>query len=95
MDKPISVGDLVQVVRKKPCGCIDTLGEIFVVETIVPAWAPAHCGTCMETTSSKGTPIAKWPGSQNFYSELSRLRRIPPLSELEGEQREEEIHATR
>jgi hypothetical protein len=89
MDKPISVGDLVMVVRD--C-CGQYLGLTFRVEKV---WTPSQgviCTECRvdfgsisvaETGMPKGIPAGRLP--------LSWLKRIPPLSELEGEKTQEDI----
>lgn len=87
MDKPISVGDMVMVVRD--C-CSKYLGLTFRVEEV---WTPSQgviCTECRldfgsiavaETGMPKGIPAGRLP--------LAWLKRIPPLSELEGEKTDE------
>ena len=81
----ISVGDLVQVVRSAPCcGPSKAIGWVFVVEEIIVSqhqcWGCGHISVPL--------PIAN-VGAQWFH--VSRQKRIPPLSELEGVKTEEDI----
>ncbi len=85
----ISVGDLVQVVRKAGyCEC--WLGRIFVVEALERSPdGQIICDTCGTT---KPTELdAQKPGGG--WNPVVMLQRIPPLSELEGVKTEETIHA--
>lgn len=84
MSEPISVGDLVVIVRSC-CGRL--VGRIFIVGEI--EFQRTRCHKC-------GWSGGEMHGSlnQNWWGvPLSWLRRIPPLSELEGEKRDEEITA--
>lgn len=84
MDKPISVGDLVVVSRPVAhCGCPDRLGLIFRVSEIRPALQFGFCSTCNKNVISNGILIAI--GARPTSVALYRLKRIPPLDELEGE----------
>ena len=90
MDKPISVGDLVMVVKLMPCGH-GKPGAIFRVQTIEdplglqPNWC-VHCKTVFADRS----PLAIGDGQTvGFF----RLKRIPPLDELEGVKEREELTA--
>ena len=83
MEKPISVGDLVEVVRPRGC-CPEhsRFGMVFVVADIHAAEHPhayscAHCGAPIE--AARALPV-----DSNKWFELSRLKRIPPLGELDG-----------
>lgn len=78
-DRPIQVWDLVQVVRGMPCCGYQTGAEgmCFVVSGIVPVEDHcAYCGTIMLPFGAE-----RCPG--RFPISIERLRRIPPLSELE------------
>jgi hypothetical protein len=88
MDKPISVGDLVTY-RKVCCPRFTDGVWIFRV-AVMHRQRPADC-KCMGC----GAPIpyevcaaelSEYPGTP-----LSWLKRIPPLSELEGERTQEDI----
>jgi hypothetical protein len=85
MDKPISVGDLVVVVRA--C-CADTslyLGKMFIAGP-PSSEAKPRCRHCLTPT---GNPIFTDEHWANFSS--WRLKRIPPLSELEGQHSEDQL----
>lgn len=90
MDKPISVGDLVQVVRPAPCcGGTGFLGSVFVVDWMDLAEGPcSYCGCDASEVMLAGP--AEFP-EDGFP--LSALKRIPPLGEIESEEHEDEIHA--
>jgi len=79
MDKPIAVGDLVQVVRG--C-CAVRLGKVWTVEKIVNLgnFTNTACDFC--GAPQFGLAAGNW--TVNEGAPLSFLKRIPPLSELEG-----------
>lgn len=81
MEKPISVGDLVQVVRAAPCGCSGIIGLIFEVGRIVPHYN-SWCAGCGLTRDSVGA--AANDTEDRGWCDLYRLKRIPPLEELAG-----------
>jgi hypothetical protein len=88
MDKPISVGDLVVVVSDRIC-CHNpeaNYGETFRVTRFRDATGePCEgCGDKSPQTNALGE------GHKRGY-DVRRLKRIPPLSELEGEKRDEKI----
>ena len=86
-DKPISAGDLVIAVRATTC-CAKfgrKAGVPFRVERI--ATFPTSCSQCGRI---RNVPIAS---GDIGNVDLDRLKRIPPLEELEGEKRDEEITA--
>lgn len=85
----IKEGDLAQVVRGHECG----IGRIAsVVKLIAEDGAGCVCVECGADTSEKiGVPLALM--SDGKYRAVWRLKRITPLSELEGEKRREEIEA--
>jgi hypothetical protein len=92
-DERISVGDLVQIVRWGGC-CDGRIGQIFQVAKIGHYELGGYCAVCWTASvippgipfryalatsgSTKGTPM-QW------------LKRIPPLSELEGQRTEEDL----
>ena len=89
-DKPIAVGDLVQVIKPGRCGCTKALGEIFVVAE-VNRWAGwADCIVCGKTVIPPNILRAR-DAADGTATELERLKRLPPLSELEGERTEEQL----
>jgi hypothetical protein len=83
MDKPISVGDLVQVVFPRECGHAQKLGSVFVVGKILPT--RTACPTCSHEEMKQDCAETHTGGCTPLY----RLKRIPPLEELEG--REENL----
>lgn len=86
MSEPIKVGDLVCVVRDKCCG--RRLGLTFVVGEI---WdGGKRKGSCFYCGFKPREAIACSDNSpDSLGAPLSWLKRIPPLSELESEKREE------
>jgi hypothetical protein len=97
MDKPISVGDLVMVVRGHECVVAKVGGVPYTVEAIVPqmfgGWYCPVCDTENHGTSeaygAKLSPLHTGPGSG---IPLGWLKRIPPQPELEGADSWEEIN---
>lgn len=85
-NKPIAVGDLVCVVRAGGfCSCY--LGTIFIVQEIAPSPdGYLNCSLC-RVRAPTGLDARK-PDDKGWHS-LAQLKRIPPLSELESERREE------
>ena len=88
-DRPIQVGDLVVIVKTPPCGCTNGLGKIYRVLGIDKGPGNNWCAYCEKFFGSHISAIF----SENSGAALYRLKRIPPLSELEGEKCDEEIHA--
>lgn len=107
MSEPISVGDLVQVVRGHSCLMSRVGGYTFTVTEFVKqiggGWT---CGICGERNLGKhdsygaaGCPKPPTRIHQPYAHltkgaaciPLSFLKRIPPLSELEGERRDEKL----
>jgi hypothetical protein len=88
-DKPISVGDMVVVVKPSEC-CGDTrnIGWIFRVDNMMGG--ANYCGICKKDW---GESLDLWPNGSRWSVPIQNVKRIPPLSELEGERREEEIPA--
>src|SRR5574341_807409 len=86
---PISVGDLVQVISWPCCGA--ELGYIFTVGEVMAGMDNGYCSFCGDSNHHGGLGKVR---SERGYVYLQRhLKRIPPLSELEGEKRDEEITA--
>ena len=86
MSEPIKVGDLVMVVKKNVCGCDWSVGMVFKVIAIDRTQAKNWCCKC-------GALYGPFDQAVNgvWGAALYRLKRIPPLSELESEKREEDI----
>ena len=89
MSEPIKVGDLVMLVRE--CCPVDSaIGKIFSVAEL-----RNHSYWCHYCRWSAGQLSGARVNGQDSHCSypLSWLKRIPPLSELEGENRDEEITA--
>lgn len=89
MSEPIKVGDLVQVIRGTGCSCDkahSSLGLIFRVERM--GLSSGQCHWCHAYVGCENAKAAK-PADYGSFS-LHRLKRIPPLSELEGVKTEED-----
>ena len=85
-DKPIAVGDLVQVVRPTPCcGNAYAVGRrVFKVADL--ATTQGFCSFCFMPT---GLVPAAYNADNGQHYHLHRLKRIPPLSELESTKTDE------
>jgi hypothetical protein len=90
MNSPIKVGDLVQVVRGKPCcGYIGPkTGTYFIVTAIVNRGIKA-CPNCHK----ESVFIKLLDGSGQKGWRIERCERIPPLAELEQAEDKEELPA--
>lgn len=93
MDKPISVGDLVQVVRS--CCTKRVNRPTFIVGEIKGGggiqFGYSYCSSCM--TPMPNVYFAMPAGGMPVGQPLPWLKRIPPLDELEGVKHDEEITA--
>lgn len=87
MSEPIKAGDLVQVVRgNRCCGyAADDIGKITVVASLRSSTA-GECFKCGQLQGEDGAIAVTAAG--DFF--VWKLRRIPPLEELEGHITEEE-----
>ena len=87
MNEPIKEGDLVQVVKPSECiGGDDGLGHIFQAGKIERGEnIPGNCSYCGKPGHVGGPGTWDGPVQENgsYWWPLRRLRRIPPLSELE------------
>lgn len=76
----IKAGDLVVVSRPRRCGCVGRLGKVFAVShvhTCVGNMKCASCGALYPAIAYAQDEIGK-------TYDIERLKRIPPISELEG-----------
>ena len=89
----IKVGDLVMVVRLRsmPCKCVSSksLGLIFRVDS-VHEWDNTKCHACGIRFDQPA--VLCYPEQSISGFAKNRLKRIPPLNELEGEKEKKEIH---
>ena len=91
-ERPITVGDLVQVVRGHSCILARVGGWTFVVVEIVqPRGGGWYCEHCKTENAGPNEPGAARRIGEGAYLPLSWLKRIPPLAELEGQRTEESI----
>ena len=85
-DRPIQVGDLVQIVRGTRC--CNKPGHVGLIYTVTRMKSSKwHCSHC---NSEESELLVAGVGHMNGY-EMSRLKRIPPLEELEGEKTEKDL----
>ena len=92
MNRPISVGDLVQVILPAECGCTTALGITRVVTAFV--LRRGRCPGCGYRKDARLTAILDGPAPFSHWAiDLRRLRRIPPPDELEIEGEKEALHA--
>lgn len=81
MNTTLDRGDLVMVIRPRFCGCKpESMGLIFSIGAIWTDVENIHCpecgAACPETTFV-------WTEGMHKCCEISRVKRIPPLSEEE------------
>ena len=91
-DRPIQVGDLVAVVRPNTCDCAasrNSFGRLFHVAKIDVSEGGSFCMQCDKVLSNKPFFFASDGGNRNYG--MYRLKRIPPLEELEGVRTEENL----
>ena len=87
MSERIEVGDLVQVVRPALCcGASKSVGKVFVVDNIYSG----PTGVCLGCGNTDQVVLGRRAGNRNGW-DIRRLKRIPPLAELE--ERKEAIEA--
>lgn len=88
-DRPIQVGDLVQVVLPTPC--CGKLGKLYGTMFTVSGFRTSY-GRCAQCNLPGPRLVAE--GHSNRTFSVVRLKRIPPLSELEGERTQEKLKET-
>ena len=90
-DKPISVGDMAMVIKLKSCCRKGQLGFIFTVSKISIGVARCtHCGAQHESLFAYSGEIEN---GRARCVRIDRLKRIPPLDELETTKERETITA--
>ena len=88
-DKPISVGDLVMVVRSH-CDNPKYLGYVAtVLEFEIDLWHP--CLSCGVRSFFHKCAVIQLNGGQFLSPPVAWLKRIDPLGESETERREDEV----
>ena len=100
MNEPIKTGDLVVVVRPTPC-CGHEIAMGSVYKAVFVGRVQMECKCCGATLPAGTTIVAKSfrpntaiPGSFLLFGHTAeRLKRIPPLEELETEKNREELTA--
>ena len=92
MSEPIKVGDLVMVVRGRYC-CGHETGHEGSIFTVTRFYTPnprfEKCKFCDRPDVEMGA----YGLPQRMSIDVYRLKRIPPLSELDDVKRDEEITA--
>jgi len=81
----ISVGDLVMIVKLTPCCSNGSLGLTFVVDEISSTYC--RCTYC----NLRGYTLDARIKNTNNWVEVQRLKKIPPLSELEDTKTQETL----
>lgn len=89
MSGQIKAGDLVVVVKPSVCGCDKTVGVIFKV-TGFTANHFYRCVNCGHRWTYPRGGVEGYPGRQ---FDPRRLKRIPPIGELDDVKRDEEVTA--
>ena len=87
-DRPIQVGDLVQIVFWPCCGV--GLGAIFKVHGFMRA-SVTHVCICNAALPNSPFAFEDGPNNKRWGAPISWLKRIPPLDELEGQRTEESL----
>ena len=90
--RPIAVGDLVMVVKPPLCpkNQDSAIGHIFCVDEIALSAPDRVCPSCFVRHSFLDNTLLARPAGEAGFA-LSRLKRIPPLDELEGQRTEEKL----
>ena len=89
-ERPIAVGDLVQVILPPPCGCPSI--SLGMIRTVIAF--QKSVGVCVDCKDHQMAYRAVLDGPApwaHWVIQPYRLKRIPPLSELEGERTEENM----
>lgn len=86
-DKPISVGDVVVVLREH-CptdGVLGAIGKVMAIHQHNLVWLHCKCGAAFDA-GGYHAELAK-----DSYHPVAWLKRIPPLDQLEVEKRDEKL----
>lgn len=95
-DRPIQVGDLAVVVRGHNC-VLELYGGVpfTVTALLAPYGGGWHCPKCDRYSAGPNAIGAEGLTKKDCGIPLSWLRRIPPLSELEGKRTQESLREPR
>jgi hypothetical protein len=85
----IKKGDLVMVVHATPCGHLPKVGTVFVAAEVEKPPVPLYCTQCGRRWKAETSVY----GYEDYGFDIRRLKRIPPLDELEREQEKKELTA--
>ena len=93
VSEKISVGDLVVISRPTTHGCSGGLGLVFLATKVRPRRSEmVSCSWCgWEGKTTSGPIVAEGHMDNGKGVGLYRLKRIPPLSEMEGQRSEEQL----
>jgi hypothetical protein len=86
----IKVGDLVWVDKLPSCGCPHALGSIFQVTEL----RESRVGGCVHCGAYRPEASIAFGDDSRLGVEVYRLKRIPPLDELEKQTEEESREVT-
>jgi hypothetical protein len=87
----IKVGDLVMVVKPKPCGCAGSIGKLFIVTGFDRRPVVFLCSSCGHEWGETSTPGVL--GLEDKSINPARLIKIDPPALPESLEREKEIAA--
>ena len=90
MSEPIKVGDLVVITRQH---CNDENVGVITTVIAISLNPEIRCRRCAAIYSVGTVALLEETNGRAGYQPLCWLKRIPPLSELEGEKREEKVKA--
>ena len=91
-ERPIQVGDLVMVVRGRnpgTCLCTDRSKSAKAIPIFRVRQISVTKGLCPDCRTTTAASLKAWVDGKHEAYDLYRLKRIPPLSELEGQRSED------
>lgn len=87
MSEPLKIGDWVVVAYDACCANPrEALGKVFQIDRFID-FSNNPCASCGEIVPF----VNAVPASGTFGYTSNRLKRLPPLAELEGEKRDEKL----
>ena len=94
MNEPIKKGDMVVIIRRRPCGCPNkgagpfTVGDVFLIDR------PAVCWDCGAHLLDIGATVARFEGEpKHCVIDPRRLLKIEPPSKQQTTDQRQEISA--